>query len=96
MIITYTIEIDNSKFESFSEMTEKVFTAVMECGCEIIKQQLEKLDAELLMNRDKKRYRAKGLRKTSVKTKLGTIEYNRRIYHDTEAQKHIFLLDEAV
>lgn len=43
-----------------------------------------------------KRYRNKGCRKTAVKTKLGTIEYGRRIYHDIVENKHVFLLDKAI
>jgi len=49
-----------------------------------------------MQDRDSKRYRNKGSRKTAVKTKLGTIEYSRRIYHDTVENKHVFLLDEAI
>ena len=96
MSITYKIELDNEKIENFSELVEKVFSAVMECGRDMVKQHLEKLDCELLEQRDKKKYRAKGTRKTSVKTKLGTIEYERRIYLDTQTDTHVFLLDEAM
>lgn len=96
MSITYKIEIDNEKIENFMELVEKVFSAVMESGRDMVRQHMEKLDCELLEQRDKKRYRAKGLRKTAVKTKLGTIEYERRIYLDTENNAHVFLLDEAM
>ena len=96
MSITYKIEIDNEKFENFSELVEKVSSAVMDCGREMIKQHMEMLDCELLLQRDKKRYRAKGMRKTAVKTRLGTIEYERRIYLDTKTGTHVFLLDETM
>ena len=96
MSITYKIEIDNEKIENFMGLVEKVFSAVMESGRDMVRQHMEKLDCELLEQRDKKRYRAKGLRKTAVKTKLGTIEYERRIYLDTEDNTHVFLLDEAM
>ena len=69
---------------------------MLECGKLIVKEQLETLDEQLMQSRDTKRYRNKGSRKTAVKTKLGTIEYNRRIYRDTAENKHVFLLDEAI
>lgn len=33
--------------------------------------------------RDKDRYRSKDIRHTSIKTKLGVVEYSRRLYLDT-------------
>ena len=96
MSITYKFEIDNSKIENFTELVEKIYSALMESGREMVKEYMEKPDCELLFQRDKGRYRAKGMRKTSVKTKLGTIEYERRIYLDKETGQHIYLLDETM
>ena len=96
MSITYKIEIDNSKIENFPEFIEKVFAASMEIGKTIVKDRLEAADEKLMLSRDTKKYRHKGSRKTSVKTKLGTIEYSRRIYFDTDEKKHVFLLDDAL
>lgn len=95
MSITYENENVNLKIENFSDFTEKVFDAMMELGKTIIQKQLESLDDELMQLRDSKRYRNKGSRKTAIKTKLGTIEYTRRIYFDTTTKKHIFLLDKT-
>ncbi len=92
MSITYKIEIDNSKLENFLEFIEKIFTSAMEFGRTVLKEHLEALDEKLMVSRDAKKYRHKGSRKTAVKTKLGTIEYGRRIYFDTEEKKHVFLL----
>ena len=66
------------------------------CGKTIVREQLEALDDELMQSRDSKRYRNKGSRKTAVKTKLGTVEYTRRIYLDAVEKKHVFLLDEEI
>lgn len=96
MSITYKIEIDNEKIANFYDLVEKVFSALMESGREMIRKHMEKLDCELLEQRDKKRYRTKGIRKTSVKTKLGTVEYERRMYLDRQTNTHVFLLDEAM
>lgn len=96
MSITYKFEFCNSEIENFSDFVEKTFKTVLECGKLIVKEQLENLDEKLMHERDRKRYRNKGSRQTAVKTKLGTIEYSRRIYYDTIENKHIFLLDEAI
>lgn len=96
MSITYNIEICNEKIEDFSVFIEEIFKAVLECGKKIVKDRLEDLDEELMHERDSKRYRNKGSRKTAVKTKLGTVEYSRRIYFDTVTEKHVFLLDKVV
>jgi len=96
MSITYNIGICNEKIENFSDFVEEIFKTVLECGKMIVKDRLESLDNELMELRDSKRYRNKGSRHTSVKTKLGTIEYDRRIYYDIVGNKHVFLLDEAI
>lgn len=96
MSITYHIEICNGKIENFSAFVEEIFKAVTECGKTIVREQLEALDDELMQSRDSKRYRNKGSRKTAVKTKLGTVEYTRRIYLDAVEKKHVFLLDEEI
>ena len=96
MSITYNFEFDNSKFETFSDFADKVFEEVMKCGRDIIKRYLKEADEEILATRDKKLYRCKGERSTSVKTKLGVIEYERRIYQNTESKEHVFLLDENI
>ena len=96
MSIAYKIEFDNSKRENFSEIVSEVFDELMKCGQEIVKTYLEETDERLLESRDKKRYRCKGKRKTSVKTKLGVVEYERRLYLDQEQNKHVFLLDEKI
>lgn len=96
MSIAYKIEFDNSKKVNFSEMISEIFDGLMNCGQEIVKTYLEEADERLLEERDKKRYRCKGRRKTAVKTKLGTVEYERRIYLDTEQNKHVYLLDESI
>ena len=81
MSITYKFEFGNSGIENFSDFVEKTFKTVLECGKLIVKEQLENLDEKLMHERDKKRYINKGSWQTAVKTKLGTIEYCRRIYY---------------
>ena len=49
-------------------------------------------------NRDKKKYRHKGLRETSVNTIMGEIKYKRAMYEVKEEgiTKTVYLLDETL
>lgn len=72
---------------------------VCELAREITQQMLESYDEELAKSRDKKVYRGKGKRKTSIKTIYGEVEYSRNVYRtETEDGQvaHIFLLDQAM
>lgn len=80
---------------SFKEL-EKIFAYVCERAREITVQMLENYDKELAEGRDKKRYRCKGKRQTSIKTVYGEVEYQRNVYRiGTEGSpaEHVFLLD---
>ena len=93
-------EESNRQFVNFSEMERNILDIVMQAGRELIRQTLEQMDVQILESRDKVRYRSKGLRSTSVVTRVGTVEYSRRVYVDMQAEddkKHcVFLLDEAL
>ena len=84
---------------SFKELEKKIFDYVCELGREITQIMLESYDKELAEGRDKKVYRGKGGRRTSIKTVYGEVEYSRRVYQ-TKTQDgqtaHIFLLDQAM
>ncbi len=97
MILTFTIEIDKDRIKNFSELIILVKCLVFEIGRKIILEFLTVWDAEVNDNRDKKRYRNKGKKKTSVKTCLGCIEYLRNAYIDNyypQKKGYTFLLDE--
>ena len=83
---------------SFKELEQKIFAYVCELGREITRIMLEAYDNELAEGRDKKVYRGKGSRRTSIKTVYGEVEYSRRVYR-TETEEgqsaHVFLLDQA-
>ena len=51
-----------------------------------------------MKNRDKKKYRHKGLQETSVNTIMGEIKYKRVMYEVQEEgiTKTVYLLDEAL
>ena len=65
MSITYSIEIDNSKFENLQEGINKITETVYEAGRKLLEQMIEEMDKTILKERDKSRYRCKGKRKTS-------------------------------
>lgn len=91
--------IVNEKLVSFKELEKKIYSYVCELAREITQQMLESYDEELAKSRDKKVYRGKGKRKTSIKTIYGEVEYSRNVYHtETEDGQvaHIFLLDQAM
>ena len=52
---------------SFKELEQKIFSYVCELGREITTAMLEAYDKELAEGRDKKNYRDKGIRTTTIK-----------------------------
>ena len=84
---------------SFKTLEQKVFAYVCELGRMITQVILENYDDELAKERDKKAYRDKGKRETSIKTVYGEVVYSRRVYR-TELEDgrsaHIYLLDQAM
>ena len=91
-------EIIASKEVKFNDLEKKVFKFVCFFGCLIIKLMLEVYDRKLMENRDKKKYRHKGLRQTSVNTIMGEIKYKRVMYEVQEEgiTKTVYLLDETL
>lgn len=84
---------------SFKELEQKIFAYVCELGREITRSMLESYDKELAEERDKKIYRSKGSRQTTIKTVYGEVEYRRRVYQTKTAEgqnAHVFLLDQAM
>ena len=84
---------------SFKELEKKIFIYVCELGREITRIMLETYDKELEEGRDKKIYRGKRSRKTSIKTVYGEVEYSRRVYQtktEDGQTTHVFLLDQAM
>ena len=77
-------EIIASKEVKFNDLEKKVYKFVCFFGCLIIKLILEAYDRKLMENRDKKKYRHKGLRETSVNTIIGEIKYKRVMYEVKE------------
>ena len=91
--------IVNEELVSFKELEKKIYSYVCELAREITQQMLESYDNELAEKRDKKLYRGKGKRTTTIKTVYGEVIYSRNVYR-TETEKgqtaHIYLLDQAM
>ena len=99
MTITVEVEISNREIQSFGKLIATAFELAMEFGRKLVVRALELKDQELAETRDKKRFRSKGKRQTSIKTKLGVIEYSRNVYVDNaapEGSKCVYLLDEEL
>ena len=98
MTITINYEIDNMPITDFSEMEEEMYQMSLAAGREAMRQWLEIRDRSIMAERDTERYRNKGQRATSIKTKLGVVEYERRVYVDQESkeQRCCYLLDEEL
>ena len=91
--------IVNEQLVSFKELEQKIFNFVCEFGRELTQVMLESYDRKLAEERDKKLYRGKGKRQTSIKTVYGEVEYSRNVYRtetDDGQTAHVFLLDEAM
>ena len=81
---------------SFKEFEKKIFQFVCGMGQEIAKTMLENYDDHLAKTRDKKEYRDKGKRTTTVKTLFGEVTYERRVYQtktDKGETAYVYLLD---
>lgn len=81
----------------FNEIENKVYDFVCKLGCEILTELLEKIDDNIKITRPKE-MRNKGKRKSCVKTIMGVVEYERRVYVDNSRKnnKYRFLLDENI
>ncbi|MEZ3503408.1 MAG: UPF0236 family protein, partial [Lachnospiraceae bacterium] len=91
--------IVEEKLVSFKTLEQKIFSYVCELGREITRIMLEQYDVELAEGRDKRIYRNKGTRTTTVKTVYGEVTYARRVYQtklEDGKNAYIYLLDEAM
>jgi len=83
----------------FKSLERKIHEIVCENGRAAIKTALEKYDSVLMLNRDRRIYRHKGLKSTVIKTVMGEVEYSRAIYerkNEDGTKQFVYLLDEAI
>ena len=90
--------VDDKPF-SFKDLEQGIFRNLCYLARRDTKEFLEKYDKHLMKTRDTKAYRHKGIKKTSIKTVYGEVEYSRRIYkvtRDNGKTEFVFLLDESL
>ena len=97
--MTITVEVDFGKKEmqTFDEIVSNAYDVALKFGQQLVVQILETRDRELMETRDTRRYRSKGKQRTSIKTRLGVVEFQRQVYVDntiTEGIHCVHLLDE--
>lgn len=72
--------IVEEKLVSFKTLEQKIYKYICTYGAELTRIVLEKYDDELAEGRDRKAYRDKGKRVTTIKTVYGEVGYSRRVY----------------
>ena len=70
------MDILNKDKTTFKEIEKEIFAAHCQMAREDTIQLLHLLDEELHETRDKSEYRDKGLRRTTIKTVYGEVEYS--------------------
>lgn len=84
---------------TFKELEKNIYAWVCQIGRDFTKEFLERYDRILMEDRDKKKYRNKGTRQTTVKTVYGEVTYQRMVYEVREedgTKRFVYLLDETL
>ena len=91
--------IVNEKEISFNKLEKEIYKAACKMACDMLTYTLEEMDKEISYARDKKEYRHKGKRKTTLKTLMGEVSFSRAVYeHINEEGKktYVYLLDQRL
>ena len=84
---------------TFKELEKNIYAWVCQLGQQFTKEFLERYDQMLMQEREKEKYRHKGVRQTTVKTVYGEVTYSRVVYEVTEEdgfRHYVYLLDETL
>lgn len=84
---------------SFNDLEKEIYEIACKNAREMMVKILESMDGSLRASRDRDVYRHKGKRKTTIKTIMGEVEFQRVIYQTTNdlgEKTHIYLLDQAI
>lgn len=91
--------IVEEKLISFKTLEQKIYKYICTYGAELTRILLEKYDDDLAEGRDRKVYRDKGKRSTTIKTVYGEVNYSRRVYEKRQEggkKEYVYLLDGAM
>ncbi len=84
---------------TFKEIEQAIYKFFCNAAAEYTKELLEAIDGQLLEERDRSKYRDKGLRKTTIKTVYGEVEYRRHVYltkNENGKNAAVYLLNEEL
>jgi hypothetical protein len=82
-----------------TQIEREVFHVVCEIGRQMFRECLERYDDQLMLNRDRQKYRHRGKKRTALKTVMGEVVYERALYRFTDENggaAGVYLLDEAI
>ena len=79
----YSISVDGNGV-NFKDLEKNLYKYACNQACQMLQEILKGLDEMLLKNRDTKEYRAKGFKHTCIKTLMGSVEIDRRIYESVD------------
>lgn len=79
----------------FNDLEEKMWKKKMQEGLEELREQLRRIDDQLLKDKDNEELEVKDFQKTTIKCKFGDLEFYRRRYKLTKngETKMVYLLD---
>jgi len=84
---------------NFNDLEKEIFRIGCEFAANLMEQVLNSMDEHIKNTRDKKKYRHKGKRWTSLKTLMGDVPYGRTVYEtklESGETACVYLLDEAL
>lgn len=84
---------------TFKTLEQEIYKKVCEAGRNTTVKVLEEYDAYLKATRDRRTYRDKGFRQTTIKTVYGEVTYKRTVYETVNeygVKRYVFLLDEML
>lgn len=87
----------SKKGTTFKGLEKKIYEYACNLACSIMREALEQIDKRLMAERDISSLRDKGKRHTCIKTIMGNVEIDRRIYEysiDGGKKAYKYLLDE--
>ncbi len=89
----------NENGVTFNTLEKNIFSWICQLGQQFTREFLERYDKILMKERDKRKYRHKGSRQTTIKTVYGEVTYCRNIYEvrEEDGLRHfVYLLDETL
>lgn len=81
---------------SFGQLEKLLWKSTLSLFQHVMVEVLEQFDQILMENRDKSRFENKEKNPRSVQTMVGSVDFERRYYWDTEEHRWVYLLDEAL